>query len=436
MDSRRRAHYILGFPVADLFEKCFLWEDANHAREAGLYPYFQAIEETSGTEVVVGGRRLIMIGSNNYLGLTTDPRVREAAIDAVRRYGSSCSGSRFLNGTLRLHEELEERLADFFGKESAIVYSTGFQTNQGAIAPLLGRDDLVFVDRGDHASILDGVELSAGQRKRFRHNDMADLERLLAAANASQPGAGKLIVVDGVFSMEGDLSPLPEVVRLARAHGARVMVDDAHGVGVLGRNGRGTAEHLGCEKEVDLLMTTFSKSFASLGGVIAGPAKVLDWIKHKSRALIFSAAMTPAAAGACLKSLEILQAEPERRERLWAITRRMQSEFRRMGFDTGRSETPIVPLVIGDDTRTFVFWRALLDAGLFANPVIAPAVAPGNQLIRTSYMATHTDGQLDRVLEIVERVGREVGILGRPSTGSATEPEPAAEPSGSAETPA
>lgn len=398
--------------MADLFEKCIQWTDAENARAAGLYPYFQAIEETAGTEVVVGGKRLIMIGSNNYLGLTTDPRVKDAAMDAIRRFGSSSSGSRFLNGTIALHEELERKLASFLKKESAIVYSTGFQTNQGTIAPLLGKDDLVFIDRGDHASILDGVGLSAGEMKRFRHNDMADLQRLLETADRKTPGAGKLIVVDGVFSMEGDLSPLPKVVELAKKHGARLMVDDAHGVGVLGAHGRGTSEHFGVEDDVDLVMTTFSKSFASLGGVIAGPFKVLDWIKHKSRALIFSAAMTPAAVGACLKSLEIIQSEPERRERLWAITRRMRAEFQRMGFDTGTSETPVVPLVIGDDVKTFLFWRALLDAGVFVNPVIAPAVAPGNQLIRTSYMATHTDEQLDRVLDIVEQTGKRLGLIG------------------------
>ncbi len=398
--------------MSDLFEKCFNWKDAENARASGLYPYFQAIEETFGTEVVIGGKRLIMIGSNNYLGLTTDPRVKEAAIEATRKYGSSCSGSRFLNGTLALHERLENELALFLRKEAAIVYSTGFQTNQGSIAPLLGKDDLVFIDRGDHASILDGVDLSAAEMKRFRHNDANDLERLLRAAEKSNPKASKLIVVDGVFSMEGDLAPLPRICELAKQYGARLMVDDAHGVGVLGGEGRGTCEHFGVESDVDLVMTTFSKSFASLGGVIAGPRAVLDWIKHKSRALIFSAAMTPAAVGACLKSLEIIKAEPERRERLWKITSRMRSEFRRMGFDTGTSETPVVPLVVGDDFRTFLFWKELRDEGVFANPVIAPAVAPGWQLVRTSYMATHTDEQMDRVLEIVERVGKKLELIG------------------------
>lgn len=398
--------------MADLFEKCFQWKDYDSAREAGLYPYFNPIEETSGTEVVIGGRRLLMVGSNNYLGLTSDARVKEAAIDAVKRFGTSCSGSRFLSGTLRLHEELEERLAAFLKKEAALVYSTGFQTNQGTIAPLLGRDDMVFIDRGDHASILDGVDLGAGERKRFRHNDMADLERVLCAAKDEARKGGKLVVVDGVFSMEGDVSPLPRVVELAKKFGARLMVDDAHGVGVLGANGRGTCEHFGVESEVDLVMTTFSKSFASLGGVIAGPKKVMEWVKHRSRALIFSAAMTPAAVGACLKSLEIMQTEPERRERLRAITTRMRTSFREMGFDTGTSETPIIPLIVGDDVRTFLFWRSLYDAGLFTNPVISPATPPGQQLIRTSYMATHTDAQLDRVLEVVHKVGTELELIG------------------------
>jgi len=397
--------------MADLFEKCVQWKDYDSAREAGLYPYFNPIQETTGTEVVIGGKTLLMVGSNNYLGLTTDPRVKEAAIEAVKRFGTSCSGSRFLSGTLRLHEELEEKLAAFLKKESALVYSTGFQTNQGTIAPLLGRDDRVFIDRGDHASILDGVDLGAGERKRFRHNDMADLERVLTAAGTGRKG-GKLIVVDGVFSMEGDLSPLPKVAELAKTFGARLMVDDAHGVGVLGANGRGTCEHFGVEDKVDLVMTTFSKSFASLGGVIAGPKKVMEWVKHRSRALIFSAAMTPAAVGACLKSLEIIQTEPERRARLHAITTRMRTAFREMGFDTGTSESPIIPLIVGDDIRTFLFWRGLYDAGLFANPVISPATAPGQQLIRTSYMATHTDAQLDRVLEIVRKVGTELELIG------------------------
>lgn len=395
--------------MGDLFDKCFAWKDYDSARAAGLYPYFNAIDETSGTEVTIGGRRLLMAGSNNYLGLTADPRVKKAAIDAVERFGSSASGSRFLNGTLRLHEELEEKLAEFFGKEAALVYATGFQTNQGAIAPLLGRDDVAFVDRGDHASILDGVELGLGDRKRFRHNDMADLARQLAAAGGYR---GKLVVVDGVFSMEGDLSPLSELVPLAKTHGARVMVDDAHGVGVLGANGRGTCEHFGVEADVDLVMTTFSKSLASLGGVIAGPRKVMEWIKHRSRSLIFSAAMTPAAAGACLRSLEIVRTEPERRERLRVIADRMRAAFREMGFDTGASATPIISLVVGDDVRTFLFWRRLYEEGLFTNPVISPATAPGQQLIRTSYMATHTDAQLDRILQIVRRVGTELELIG------------------------
>lgn len=398
--------------MADLFEKCFQWNDADDARASGFYPFFQPIGETFGTEVMLRGKRLIMIGSNNYLGLTTDPRVKEAAIKAIEKFGSSCSGSRFLNGTLELHEELETKLATFFKKESAIVFSTGFQTNQGTIAPLLGKDDVVFIDRGDHASILDGVDLSAAERKRFRHNDAADLERLLVGAARDRADAGKLIVVDGVFSMEGDLAPLPKIVELKKKYGARLMVDDAHGAGILGAGGRGTSEHFGVEDDVDLIMTTFSKSFASLGGVIAGPRKVLDWVKHKSRALIFSASMTPASVAAALKALEIIQTEPQRRERLWEITRKMRTAYQAMGFETGTSETPIIPLVIGDDMRTFMFWKALLDAGLFTNPVRMPAVPPGQQLIRTSYMATHTDAQLDRVLDIVENVGKQIGLIG------------------------
>lgn len=393
----------------DIFDKCFQYNDSDLVRAAGLYPYFHTIAENYGAEVTIDGRRVLMAGSNNYLGLTTDPRVKEAAIEAVRRFGTSCSGSRLLNGTLALHEELEQRLAKFLRKEAALVFSTGFQTNQGTLAPLLGRHDVAFVDRSDHASIIDGVRLGLGELRRFRHNDLEHLEQLL---RESEPDTGKLIVVDGVFSMEGDTADLAHIVELKRAHGARLMVDDAHGIGVLGHGGRGTAEHFGVEDDVDLIMGTFSKSLASLGGVVAGPRKILDYVKHKSRALIFSASMTPAAVGACMKALEIIELEPERRVRLWRNTERARAELRRVGFDTGVSTTPVVPVIVGDDLRTFQFWRALLDGGVFTNPIISPAVAPGMQLIRTSFTAAHTDEQVDHVLEVMASVGRRLGIIG------------------------
>lgn len=395
--------------MADVFDKCSSWKDYKIAKATGLYPYFRPIEASfGGTEVEIDGRRLVMAGSNNYLGLATDPRIKEAALGAVKKFGSTCSGSRLLNGTLSLHEELETRLAKFLGREAAVVVSTGFQTNLAAISALLGRHDLVFSDRANHASLLDGIRLSFGEEKRFRHNDLDHLEKLLSSAD---PELGKLIVTDGVFSMEGDLCNLPKIVELAQKYHARVMVDDAHGMGVLGEKGRGTAEHFGLERQTDLQMGTFSKSFASLGGVLAGSFEVINYVKHKARAIVFSASMTPAAVASALKALEIIEAEPERRARLLDIAERMHNGFRAMGFDTGVSVTPVVPVLIGDQVKCFRFWKALFEAGVFANPVIPPAVEPGHALIRTSYMATHTDEQLDRVLETFERIGRKMGVI-------------------------
>jgi len=393
----------------DIFDKCFAWEDAKFARATGSYPYFPAIQENHSSRVVIEGRTTVMVGSNNYLGLSTDPRVKQAAVDAINKFGSTCSGSRLLNGTLDLHEQLERRLAKFLNKEAALTFSTGFQTNQGTLVPLLGRNDIIFADRDNHASIVDGARLSLASLQRYRHNNISELDRMLGLAPEK---AGKLIVVDGVFSMEGDVANLPEIARLKRQYGARLMVDDAHGVGVLGPGGRGTSEHFGVEDDVDLLMTTFSKSFASLGGVLAGPQDVIDYIKHKSRALIFSASIAPASVGACLASLDIIENEPERREQLWKNTEKMRAGFRSMGFDTGPSTTPVIPIMIGDDKVTFFFWRALLDAGVYACPVICPAVAPGHQLIRTSVMATHTDEQIDLVLSTFEKLGRQFGLIG------------------------
>lgn len=390
----------------DIFQKCYAYTRAAEARAAGFYPYFIPLEDTEGTEVVIHGKRMIMIGSNNYLGLTTHPKVREAAIDAIRRYGPSCTGSRFLNGNLALHNQLEEELAAFIGKEAGLVFSTGMQTNLGTISALVGRDDVVITDRDDHASIVDGCRLSFGEMKRYRHNDMQHLELVLQQSGDK----GKMVVVDGVFSMGGDIAPLPDISRLCEQYGARLMVDDAHSLGVLA-GGRGTAAHFGLTDKVDLVMGTFSKSFASLGGIIAGDAPVVDYIKHNGRALIFSASMTPASAAAVLAALHILQAEPERAERVMAIGARMRAGFQALGFRTGPSETPIVPVIIGDDQATLLLWRALFEAGVYVNPVVPPAVAPNLSLLRTSYMATHTDEQLDRVLDIFGQVGRSLGVI-------------------------
>jgi 8-amino-7-oxononanoate synthase len=390
----------------DLFEKCYCFTRADEAKAAGFYPYFIPLEDTEGTEVVVNGKRMIMIGSNNYLGLTTHPKVRQAAIDAIKRYGPSCTGSRFLNGNLRLHNELEQALADFVGKDAGIVFSTGMQTNLGVISCLVGRGDYVVIDREDHASIYDGCRLGMGEIKRYRHNDMADLDRQLESCG----DAGKLVVVDGVFSMGGDIAPLPEIVPICKKYGARLMVDDAHSLGVLA-DGRGTAAHFGLTDQVDLTMGTFSKSFASLGGVIVGDAKVIDYIRHTARALIFSASMPPANVATVAACLEVIKQEPERCTRVMEIGARMRQGYRDLGFQLTPSETPIVPIIIGDDFKTFACWKALSEAGIYVNPVVPPAVAPNCSLLRTSYMATHTDAQLDRVLETFKRVGKEVGII-------------------------
>ena len=392
----------------DLFEKCQDFTEADEVKKLGVYPYFRAISSGQDTEVTIEGKQMIMIGSNNYLGLTSHPKVKEAAVKAVERFGSGCTGSRFLNGTLEIHEELEEKLAKFMKKEKALVFSTGFQTNLGTISTLVTRKDFAIIDRSDHASIVDACRLSYGTVVRFKHNDMTDLARVLSNC---ENNAGKLISVDGVFSMEGDIANLPEIVKLAKKHNARILVDDAHSIGVLGKNGRGTAEHFGLDDEVDMVMGTFSKSFASLGGFIAGTERVVNFIQHFSRPLIFSASPPPAAVATCLAALDIIQSEPERRDRLWEITRRMHNEYRSLGFDIGTTQTPIIPIYIGDDMKTFQFWKMLSEQGIFVNPIISPAVAPGSQLLRTSYTATHTDEQMDRVLEVFKRVGKNMGII-------------------------
>lgn len=391
----------------DIFQKAEEFTVAREAQEAGYYPYFIPLSENEGSEASYQGHRLIMCGSNNYLGLTTHPKVRQASMDAIERFGTSCTGSRFLNGTLELHEELEEKLADWVGKESALVFSTGMQVNLGTISAIVGREDVVILDKDDHASIVDGALLSWGETKRYRHNDMDDLERVLSKLPEDQ---GKLVVVDGLFSMEGDLAPLPELVPLCQQYGARLMVDDAHAMGVVG-GGRGTAAHFGMTDEVDLIMSTFSKSFASLGGFIAGDDQVIHYIKHHARSLIFSASIPASNAAAALAALEVMKEEPERIERINAIAERMREEFAALGFDTGNSVTPVIPIIIGDEMRTIMTWKRLFDEGVFVNPVLSPAVPKGRELLRTSYMATHTDDQLDEVLEIFERVGKDFDLI-------------------------
>ena len=398
--------------VCDLFEKCFKFNDAQVVRDMGIYPYFHPIQSAPGDEVVVDGKKCIMVGSNNYLGLVNHPKVKEAAAEASNKFGSGCTGSRFLNGTLDLHLELERRLAKFVKKEAALVFSTGFQTNLGVISCLVGKNDVVVIDRQVHACIVDGCRLSYGKMHKFAHNDMDDYERVIAnIRNNSSSRCGAMVVVDGVFSMEGDIIDLPNLVRISEKYGVRVMVDDAHAVGYLGPTGAGTAEHFGLTDKVDLTMGTFSKSFAAIGGFVAGDRQVIDFIQHKARSLIFSASIPPSSCAAVLAALDIIETEPERRERLWKNARRMQKEFRDLGFKVGKTETPIVPIEVGNDLDCFAFWKALFDNGVFSNPVISPAVPPGQAMIRTSYTATHTDEHLDRVVEVVAKVGREKGLI-------------------------
>lgn len=395
----------------DLFDRCYSYTDPDKIIAMGVYPYFRPVQSSPGDVVTVDGRKCIMIGSNNYLGLVNDPRVKEAAVEATRKYGSGCTGSRFLNGTLDLHLELEERLAKFVGKEKALVFSTGFQTNLGTISSLIGKNDAVILDRQDHACIVDGARLSYGKTYKFSHNDMDDFERVAANVRNANSRGGMMVVVDGVFSMEGDIVNLPQLVEVAQRYGIKVMVDDAHAVGVLGETGAGTAEHFGLTDKVDLITGTFSKSFASLGGFVAGEASVVKWIKHTARALMFSASIPPANAAAVLAALDIIEAEPERREHLWKNARRIQKDFRDLGFDIGQTASPVISINVGEDMEAFGFWKALFDNGVFANTAVSPAVPPGQAMIRTSYTATHTTEQLDQVVEIMARVGRERGLI-------------------------
>jgi len=395
----------------DLFDKCYEFTTADEIKAAGIYPYFHPIQSAPGDSVIVDGQECIMVGSNNYLGLVNHPKVKEASAAAVHKYGSGCTGSRFLNGTLDLHLELERRLAKFMQKEAALVFSTGFQTNLGVISCMVGKNDAVIIDRQVHACIVDACRLSYGKTYKFAHNDMEDFERVLKNVRNINSRGGILVAVDGVFSMEGDIINLPSLVEIAERYNAKVMVDDAHSIGVLGKTGAGTAEHFGLIDRVDLTMGTFSKSFASLGGFVVGDAKVIDYIKHHARSLIFSASITPSSAAAVLAALDIMETEPERREHLWRNARRVQREYKTLGFNIGHSQTPVVPIVVGGDMECFAFWKALFDNGVFTNPVISPAVPPGQAMIRTSYTATHTDAQIDKVIEVLAKVGREKGII-------------------------
>jgi 8-amino-7-oxononanoate synthase len=393
--------------VTDIFAKAASYTQAREAMELGIYPYFRALSDSEGTTAVFEDKEVVMIGSNNYLGLTTDPRVRAAAADALHRYGTSVTGSRFLNGTLELHLELDRRLAKFVGKEAALVFSTGYQTNLGTISALVGRGDYVIIDKDAHACIVDGCRLGWGTMERFRHNDMANLEQVLSRIPEE---AGKLVVVDGVYSMGGDIAPLPEIVEICKRHGARLLVDDAHGIGVTGA-GRGTAAHYGLDDGVDLIMGTFSKSFASIGGFIAGSAEVVHYIQHHARSLIFSAALPAPNAAAVLATLDIIENEPHLVEKLWWNANYMRENLAAMGYDVGHSNTPIIPIILKDQYRTVLAWRALIEEGVYTNPVIPPGVAPNMSLLRTSYMATHTKEHLDRALEAFKIVGERLDLI-------------------------
>ena len=392
----------------DILQKCSDYTLHRELRQADMYPYYRSISSPQDPVVTMDGQKVIMLGSNNYLGLTSHPAVKEASAAAVLRYGTGCAGSRLLNGTLDIHVELEERLAAFMNVEAVLTFATGFQVNLGVLSCLIGRQDLAFLDNMDHASIIDGVRLGFGKSVKYRHNDMDDLEGKLARAAEDR---GKMIVVDGVFSMEGDIANLPRIVELKNTYGARLFVDDAHGIGVLGEHGRGTAEHFGLEHEVDLVMGTFSKSLATVGGFIASSLEVVEFIRHNARSGIFSAAMPPGTAAAAIKAIEIIDSEPERRERLWESTRYMKRELEGLGFDTGHSESPVIPIAVGEDVTVFRMATRLQSEGVFVNPIVSPAVPPGQGMIRTAYMATHRREHLDQALTAIAKVGREFDII-------------------------
>lgn len=391
-----------------LQQKLSAYDAPQKAKAAGVYPYFRAISSEQDTEVVMNGKKVLMFGSNSYMGLTNHPKVIEAAVEATKKYGTGLAGSPFLNGTLTIHKDLEARIADWMGKEDAMLYSTGFGVNLGVVSTLTGREDYVILDEQDHASIIEGRRLSFSNYLKYRHNDMASLETQLRKCD---PDKCKLIVTDGVFSMEGDVANIPEIVRLARQYNATVMVDEAHGLGVFGEGGRGVTHHFGLTDDVDLIMGTFSKSLASLGGFIATDKVITNFLRHHSRSYIFTASITPASTAAVNAALDIILAEPERREHLWDITNYALENFRAMGCEIGNTSTPIIPLFIRDDYKTFHVTRDLLDEGVFVNPVVTPAVAPHDTLIRYSLMATHTKEQVTRSLEAISKVFKKYDII-------------------------
>lgn len=395
----------------DIFDKCHKSEIVKFAKylmKNGLYPYFHTVETGQDPEVTVEGKNMVMMGSNNYLGLTSNWWVKSAAIRATRKYGVGCVGSRFLNGTLDIHVKLEEDIAKFIGKEKALLFSTGMQTNFGVISAIVGLHEYIVIDEYDHASIIDGCRLSFGKTMKFKHNDMADLERILKFIGTEK---GKLIIVDGVFSMEGDIANLPGIVGLAKKYNARVMVDDAHGIGVVGKGGRGTASHFGLTDKVDIIMGTFSKSLASTGGFVAADEDIIFYLKHLSRILIFTASPSPSNVASVISALKVIRKNPGRIKQLWRNTKKMRDGFRALGFNTGKSETPIIPIIIGEDEKVFQMWKILYEDGIFTTPIVSPGTPPGRALIRVSIMATHTDEQLDRTLEAFEIAGRELGVI-------------------------
>jgi len=395
----------------DLFEKCYNFTRADEVKAAGFYPYFRAIEANEGPVVKIEGRDIIMAGSNNYLGLTAHPKVKEAAINAIKDYGTGCSGSRYLTGTLDLHIRLEEKLADFLEKESVLLFSTGYQTAQGIIPTLISKGDYIISDKDNHACIVAANMMAKGgfaEFKRYKHNDMIDLERVLKNIPAESP---KLVATDGVFSTTGEIVELDKMVALCKKYNAKILVDDAHSTGVIGKGGRGTASDFGLVNEVDMVMGTFSKTFASLGGFVGGEREVINYLKHHSPALIFSASPTPASVAAADAALEILKAEPERITRLLANAEKMRKGFKEMGFNVIDSRTAIVPVVLGEDDLVFAYWRKLFDSGIFVNAFISPGVPPGMAMLRTSYMATHEDKHLDRILEVFGEIGKEMGFI-------------------------
>lgn len=392
----------------DILEKAHTWELYEQVNASGFYPYFQALDENQGSVARYQGREILMFGSNNYLGLTTHPKVREAAIGAVKKYGTSMTGSRFLNGTLKLHEELEEKLAEFLGKEAALVFTTGYQANLGMLTALINRHAVAVVDKFAHASVHDGCRLMQGEAIPFKHNNLGDAERILASLPAER---GVLLVVDGVYSMEGDLARLPEMVQLAKKYQIRIAVDDAHGIGVMGPGGRGTAYHFGVDKDVDLLVGTFSKSLASIGGYVATDKKTVDFIKHFGRPMIFSASLAPSCTAAALAALEILMAEPERVDQVRKNSAYLKKGLSEIGYETGDAEAAVVPVILGEIMKTFVVWKGLLDEGVYTNPVLYPAVAKGREMLRVSCLATHTQDHLNRALDIFARIAKNYELV-------------------------